>query len=93
MFVAKCAYCDRLVFYIVRNMFSIAIDLNVGYYAYREFVQKTSVPTVGQKEVGLDCPWVKAGGRTCRGKLHDNILDWEHNLPERDLEMADMHST
>jgi hypothetical protein len=51
------------------------------------------VPTVGQKEIGLDCPWIKAGGRICRGKLRDNILDWEHNLPEKDLEMADMHST
>jgi mono-ADP-ribosyltransferase sirtuin 6 len=59
----------------------------------REFIQKTSVPTVGQKEIGLDCIWIKAGGRSCRGRLHDNILDWEHNLPERDLEMADMHSS
>lgn len=41
----------------------------------------------------MDCPWVKAGGRGCRGKLRDNILDWEHNLPDRDLDMADLHST
>ena len=59
----------------------------------RQFIQKTSVPTVGQKEIGVDCPWTKSGGRPCRGKLHDNILDWEHNLPERDLQMAEMHST
>lgn len=64
----------------------------IVFFVVREFIQKSSVPTVGQKEIGLDCPWIKAGGRACRGKLHDNILDWEHNLPERDLEMADMHS-
>ncbi|ODM97706.1 NAD-dependent protein deacetylase Sirt6 [Orchesella cincta] len=62
-------------------------------YCDRQFIQGSAVPTVGQKEMGLNCPWMKAGGRPCRGKLHDNILDWEHNLPDRDLEMADMHST
>lgn len=59
----------------------------------REFIRPTSVPTVGQKEIGMDCPWVKAGGRICRGKLRDNILDWEDNLPDKDLDMAEMHST
>jgi len=62
-------------------------------FCERECVLPTAVPTVGQKEIGEECPWVKHGGRGCRGKLKDNILDWEHNLPERDLEMADIHST
>ncbi|XP_013115719.2 NAD-dependent protein deacetylase Sirt6 [Stomoxys calcitrans] len=54
----------------------------------RQFVRSTATPTVGQKPCGGPCP------RQCRGGvLLDNILDWEHDLPERDLDMAFMHST
>ena len=50
------------------------------------------MPTVGQKSINKNCPATKANGRPCRGRLHDTILDWEHNLPENDLGMADYHS-
>ncbi|XP_075156674.1 sirtuin 6 isoform X2 [Haematobia irritans] len=54
----------------------------------RQFVRSTACPTVGQKPCGGPCR------RNCRGGiLIDNILDWEHDLPERDLDLALMHST
>lgn len=31
--------------------------------------------------------------RRCRGKLVDTVLDWEHDLPESDLDMSVYHST
>ncbi|EEB16023.1 chromatin regulatory protein sir2, putative [Pediculus humanus corporis] len=58
----------------------------------RQFVRSSPVPTVGQKSINKNCPATKANGRPCRGRLHDTILDWEHNLPENDLGMADYHS-
>ncbi|XP_030561505.1 NAD-dependent protein deacetylase Sirt6 [Drosophila novamexicana] len=61
----------------------------------RQFVRKTAVETVGQKLLGLPCRSVEIGNsRSCRGGvMHDNVLDWEHDLPERDLDMAFMNST
>jgi len=51
------------------------------------------VTSVGQRELlGADCPAVKSGKLACRGKLHDTILDWESELPVRDLGLADIHS-
>jgi len=47
---------------------------------------------VGQRELPVDCPAIKGGKLSCRGKLHDTILDWEHELPIRDLGLADAHS-
>ena len=29
---------------------------------------------------------------TCRGKMHDTVLDWEDGLPDQDLELSEMHS-
>lgn len=58
----------------------------------RQFVRGSAVPTVGQKCLNKPCPAKKAGGRSCRGKMCDNILDWEHELPSKDLELADKHS-
>ncbi|KAL0271071.1 UNVERIFIED_CONTAM: hypothetical protein PYX00_008290 [Menopon gallinae] len=58
----------------------------------RQFVRSSAVPTVGQKSLNKPCPTLKVNGRPCRGRLHDTILDWEHNLPENDLGMADYHS-
>jgi hypothetical protein len=49
-------------------------------FVFRQFVQPKSVPTVGQKEIGANCPWVKPGGRGCRGKLKDNILGNDRGL-------------
>ncbi|XP_033236538.1 NAD-dependent protein deacetylase Sirt6 [Drosophila pseudoobscura] len=61
----------------------------------RQFVRSTSVKSVGQKALGIRCrSTVSNVGRACRtGYLHDNVLDWEHDLPQRDLDMAVMHST
>ncbi|KAH8397627.1 hypothetical protein KR215_007857, partial [Drosophila sulfurigaster] len=61
----------------------------------RQFVRSTAVETVGQKPSGIPCKSNSFGNsRSCRGGvLHDTVLDWEDDLPERDLEMAFMHST
>lgn len=61
----------------------------------RQFVRSTAVETVGQKLLGLSCKSAEFGNsRICRrGILHDTVLDWEHDLPERDLDMAFMNST
>ncbi|KAH8247757.1 hypothetical protein KR038_009627 [Drosophila bunnanda] len=61
----------------------------------RQFVRSTAVETVGQKSLGRPCKSsLESKGRSCRsGILYDNVLDWEHDLPEKDLEMGLMHST
>lgn len=61
----------------------------------RQFVRSSAVETVGQKSLKRPCKSsTDAQGRSCRaGILYDNVLDWEHDLPEKDLEMAVMHST
>lgn len=59
----------------------------------RQFIRSTPAPTVGQKPTGNPC---KGGreSRPCRAaSLIDNILDWEHDLPDKDLDLAYMHST
>ena len=58
----------------------------------RQFVRRRALASVGQKEVHVDCPALKGGKISCRGKLHDTILDWEHELPGKDLTLADLHS-
>ncbi|XP_035899748.1 NAD-dependent protein deacetylase Sirt6 [Anopheles stephensi] len=58
----------------------------------RQYVRNSPAPTVGKKTTGNICPGTGMG-RACRGgKLIDNILDWEHDLPENDLQLAFMHS-
>eukprot|EP00095_Tigriopus_kingsejongensis_P006045 snap_masked-scaffold651_size119386-processed-gene-0.22 protein:Tk06045 transcript:snap_masked-scaffold651_size119386-processed-gene-0.22-mRNA-1 annotation:"mono-adp-ribosyltransferase sirtuin-6" len=59
----------------------------------RQFVRSGAAPTVGQKVSTRACPAVKANGRACRGRLADFVLDWEAELPERDLDLALAHST
>lgn len=61
----------------------------------RQFVRSTAAQTVGQKPCGGVCRSSEFGEvRSCRGGLLlDNVLDWEADLPERDLDMAFMHST
>lgn len=55
------------------------------------FVRDSPSPTVGKKLIDGIC---RRKGKRCRkGKLQDNILDWEHDLPQYDLDMALMHST
>ncbi|XP_014244422.1 NAD-dependent protein deacetylase Sirt6 [Cimex lectularius] len=58
----------------------------------RQFVLKSATTSVGKKNLNRPCLSTKVNGRRCRGKTYDTILDWEHNLPEKDLEMADYHS-
>lgn len=61
-------------------------------YSNRQYVRTTPAPTVGQKLTGGVCKGSK-NARACRGGLLiDNILDWEHNLPDQDLDMALNHS-
>ncbi|XP_017005166.2 NAD-dependent protein deacetylase Sirt6 [Drosophila takahashii] len=61
----------------------------------RQFVSSSAVETVGQKSLDRPCKSsLDSKGRSCRsGILYDNVLDWEHDLPENDLEMGVMHST
>lgn len=58
----------------------------------RQFVRSSAATTVGQKSEGKACPAKRGNGRRCRGKLHDNILDWEDGLPDADLDLAISHS-
>lgn len=58
----------------------------------RQFIRKEASFSVGQKNTGQECPLPKSNGRHCRGKLFDTILDWEDELPDKDLDLADLHS-
>uniref|UniRef100_A0A0A9Z7B5 protein acetyllysine N-acetyltransferase n=2 Tax=Lygus hesperus TaxID=30085 RepID=A0A0A9Z7B5_LYGHE len=58
----------------------------------RQFVLKSATTSVGQKFLNRQCSHVKRNSQKCRGKTKDTILDWEHDLPEKDLLMADYHS-
>lgn len=59
----------------------------------RQFIRSSPAPTVGQKPTGNPCKGGR-GARPCRSaSLVDNILDWEHDLPDKDLDLAFMHST
>ncbi|XP_044259827.1 NAD-dependent protein deacetylase Sirt6 [Tribolium madens] len=57
-----------------------------------QFVRNLPTATVGKKCLETNCKRILRG-RPCRGKLCDTILDWEHNLPNKDLEMSDYHSS
>lgn len=58
----------------------------------RQYVRSTPCTTVGQKLTGGICKGGK-GARPCRGgHLIDNILDWEHDLPDKDIDLGFMHS-
>ena len=56
-------------------------------------MRQSAVSTVGQKSSGVGCPGKRDTGRRCRGRLRDNILDWEHDLPRLDYNLAEKHST
>jgi NAD+-dependent protein deacetylase sirtuin 6 len=58
----------------------------------RQYIRQKAMITVGQKESDVSCPALKGGKISCRGKLRDTILDWEHELPVKDLSLADIHS-
>ncbi|CAH2049497.1 unnamed protein product, partial [Iphiclides podalirius] len=59
----------------------------------RQFIRNSPVETVGKKCSGVPCASELNGGRPCRGRLYDGVLDWEHSLPENDLLMAEWHSS
>ncbi|XP_026493516.2 NAD-dependent protein deacetylase Sirt6 [Vanessa tameamea] len=59
----------------------------------RQFVRSRPVETVGKKCSGIPCASGHDGGRPCRGRLYDGVLDWEHSLPENDLLMSEWHSS
>jgi len=56
------------------------------------FVRDSAASTVGQISLGAKCINKRDGGRACRGKLHDFVLDWEHALPDDDLQLSESHS-
>ncbi|XP_014209603.1 NAD-dependent protein deacetylase Sirt6 [Copidosoma floridanum] len=59
----------------------------------KQFIRNFATKSVGKKCLETVCRSEQIGGRPCRGKMHDTILDWEHNLPDNDLALADLHSS
>jgi len=57
-----------------------------------QFINLDPVQTMAQRYTGNVCDVVKKGGRACRGKLKDMILDWEADLPEKDIMAAEDNS-
>ena len=45
-----------------------------------KYINSKCVNTIGLKPTGKKCSKQKAKG-TCRGDLHDTILDWDDALP------------
>lgn len=94
MFVENCNKCRRLASsWITFMMWKIKfIGATIFICDCRQFVRSSPAPTVGQKQTGGICRGGKKA-RACRGgNLIDNILDWEHDLPDKDLDMALNHS-
>lgn len=60
--------------------------------AFRQFIRNFATKSVGKKSLDTVCRSEQIGGRPCRGRMHDTILDWEHNLPDSDLTLSDLHS-
>ncbi|XP_046746676.1 NAD-dependent protein deacetylase Sirt6 [Diprion similis] len=59
----------------------------------RQFIRNLATKSVGKKCLGTVCRSEQIGGRPCRGRMHDTILDWEHNLPDNDLALSDLHAS
>ncbi|XP_012286551.1 NAD-dependent protein deacetylase Sirt6 [Orussus abietinus] len=59
----------------------------------RQFIRNFATKSVGKKYLDTVCRSEQIGGRPCRGRMHDTILDWEHNLPDNDLALSDLHSS
>lgn len=89
MFIDQCHLCQRYFRWCNETLFRASVYV---LFYYRQFVRTSATSSVGQKCLEKPCPTSKLNGRPCRGKLHDTILDWEHNLPEKDLGLADFHS-
>ena len=88
MFIGQCSLCSRYLSFQVK-MLVISMEITVKCH-FRQYIRQKAVTTVGQRELPVSCPSVNK--HACRGRLHDTILDWEHELPVRDLGMADVHS-
>ena len=60
----------------------------------KQCIVDSCVPTVGLKPTGNMCPIGSdsAGRLKCRGKMKDTILDWEDDLPQKELDLAEYHS-
>lgn len=59
----------------------------------KQFIRNFASKSVGKKSLDTVCRSEQIGGRPCRGRMHDTILDWEHNLPDSDLTLSDLHSS
>ena len=96
MFVRQCNVCHRFVFVNMGTFLNdepTALDLFLYNLTLSRFwATDEPVKTVGQKLVGQACFGQRDSGRPCRGKLRDNILDWEDRLPDRDMQVAQAHS-
>ncbi|XP_052796814.1 NAD-dependent protein deacylase sirtuin-6-like [Mya arenaria] len=53
-----------------------------------QYINREVVRTMGVKLTGNICIQKKSRG-TCRGQLQDTVLDWEHALPDMDLDRAE----
>ena len=60
----------------------------------QQHVVDSCVPTVGLKFTGNNCSVGSnpTGRLNCRGKMKDTILDWEDDLPQKELDLAEYHS-
>ena len=60
----------------------------------KQRVVDSCVPTVGLKFTGNHCSVDSdsTGRLKCRGKMKDTILDWEDDLPHKELDLAEHHS-
>ena len=58
---------------------------------HKRFIRTRPSSTMGCKPTGDPCPR-ETLRRPCRGHLTDTILDWEQNLPEKELSLSDKHS-
>jgi NAD-dependent SIR2 family protein deacetylase len=85
MFTEQCDKCNRFARKKIKYIF-------LFHYCFlsRLFIRNSATTSVGCKYLGRTCPGNK--GRCCRGKIKDTILDWEHQLPEDELQMAEWHS-
>ncbi len=53
----------------------------------RRFIRNRPSPTMCLKPTGDACPRI-SNTRGCKGHLTDTILDWEQDLPEKELNLA-----
>uniref|UniRef100_A0A915IBG3 protein acetyllysine N-acetyltransferase n=1 Tax=Romanomermis culicivorax TaxID=13658 RepID=A0A915IBG3_ROMCU len=58
-----------------------------------EVIHDNAISSVGQKPTGLKCSAKKPSGRFCHGHFIDTVLDWEAPLPEKQLKLAEGHSS